>query len=309
MVGQGAEELSGHRKPMAATAPTQFQSDERPSSLLSAAALVGPATAFVTIGLLVPLLILLRYSFNKLSPRRIMIETFSPDNYVKFFADPYYTGVLWTTLRVAALCTVVCLVMALPLAYVLARTQSRFKNVLIMLVVLPLFIGNAVRAAGWMTVFGAKGFLNVTLMQLGVITEPLQLMYTEGAVVVGIIAVNLPYMVLTLQSVIEGINRNVEEAAFSLGAGPVTMFRRVLLPLSLPGILAGTILTFILGMNAYATPVLLGGPKFKMMGPLIYGQFQLNNWPFGASVAFILMIATLALTATANILVQRRFRR
>jgi putative spermidine/putrescine transport system permease protein len=294
---------------MAATGPTQVQSDERPSSLLSATALVGPATAFVTVGLLVPLLILLRYSFNRLDPRRIMIETFSPDNYLKFFADPYYTGVLWTTLRVAALCTVACLVMALPLAYVLARTQSRFKNVLIMLVVLPLFIGNAVRAAGWMTVFGAKGFLNVTLIKLGVITEPLQLMYTEGAVVVGIIAVNLPYMVLTLQSVIEGINRNVEEAAFSLGAGPVTMFRRVLLPLSLPGILAGTILTFILGMNAYATPVLLGGPKFKMMGPLVYGQFQLNNWPFGASVAFILMTATLALTATANILVQRRFRR
>jgi putative spermidine/putrescine transport system permease protein len=294
---------------MGATAPTLVQSDERPSSLLSAAALAGPATAFVTVGLLLPLLILLRYSFNKLGPRRIMIETFSFDNYVKFFADPYYTGVLWTTLRVAALCAVACLVMALPLAYVLARTQSRFKNVLIMLVVLPLFIGNAVRAAGWMTVFGAKGFLNVTLMQLGVITGPLQLMFTEGAVVVGIIAVNLPYMVLTLQSVIEGINRNVEEAAFSLGAGPATMFRRVLLPLSLPGILAGTILTFILGMNAYATPVLLGGPKFKMMGPLVYGQFQLNNWPFGASVAFILMTATLALTATANILVQRRFRR
>ena len=134
-------------------------------------------------------------------------------------------------------------------------------------------------------------------------------MYTEGAVIAGIIAVNLPYMVLTLQSVIEGINRNVEEAAFSLGAGPATMFHRVLLPLALPGILAGTILTFILGMNAYATPVLLGGPKFKMMGPLVYGQFQLNNWPFGASVAFVLMTATLGLTAAANILVQRRFRR
>jgi putative spermidine/putrescine transport system permease protein len=115
-------------------------------------------------------------------------------------------------------------------------------------------------------------------------------------------------MVLTLQSVIEGINRNVEEAAFSLGAGPIMMFRRVLLPLALPGLVAGTILTFILGMNAYATPVLLGGPKFRMMAPLIYGQFQLNNWPFGASVAFILMTATLALTATANVLVQRRFR-
>jgi putative spermidine/putrescine transport system permease protein len=294
---------------MAATATAQFQSDEAPTSVLSAATLVGPATVFVAAGLLLPLAILFRYSLNTMDARRIMHEAFSLQNYLKFFADPYYLGVFWTTLRVAALCTLVCLVMALPLAYVLARTQTRFKNVLIMLVVLPLFVGNAVRAAGWMTIFGSKGFLNVTLMQIGLIHQPLEIMYTESAVVAGIIAVNLPYMVLTLQSVIEGINRNVEEAAFSLGAGPATMFRRVLLPLSLPGILAGTILTFILSMNAYATPVLLGGPKFRMMGPLIYGQFQLNNWPFGAAAAFILMTATLGLTATANILVQRRFRR
>jgi len=294
---------------MAATVAAQLQSDEAPGSLLSASTLVGPATVFVAAGLLAPLAILLRYSFDTLDRHRMMVGAFSLDNYVKFFADPYYTGVLWTTLRVAALCTAACLVMALPLAYVLARTRSRFKGVLIMLVVLPLFVGAAVRAAGWMTIFGSKGFLNVTLMQLGIITEPVQIMYTESAVIAGIIAVNLPYMVLTLQSVVEGINRNVEEAAFSLGAGPLVMFRRVLLPLWLPGILAGTILTFILGMNAYATPVLLGGPKFRMMGPLVYGQFQLNNWPFGAAVAFVLMTATLGLTATANILVQRRYRR
>jgi putative spermidine/putrescine transport system permease protein len=287
----------------------QFQSDERATSLLSATALVGPATVFVAAGLIVPLLILFRYSFNLVDARRLMVETFSLANYIKFFADPYYTNVLWTTLRVAGLCTVVCLVMGFPLAYVLARTRSRFKNILIILVVLPLFVGNAVRAAGWMTIFGTKGFLNVTLMQLGLINEPLQIMYTESAVIAGIIAVNLPYMVLTLQSVIEGVSRTVEEAAFSLGAPPMTMFRRVLLPLSLPGILAGSILTFILGMNAYATPVLLGGPKFNMMGPLVYGQFQLNNWPFGASVAFVLIVATLGLTVTANILVQNRVRR
>jgi len=294
---------------MVAIARAQFQTDEKPTSLLSASTLIGPATVFVAAGLVLPLAILLRYSFNLFEPRRMMVETFSLANYIKFFSDPYYTGVLATTLRVAALCTIICLLMGLPLAYVLARTQTRFKNVLIMLVVLPLFVGNAVRAAGWMTVFGTKGFLNVTLMQIGVIAQPMQIMYTEGAVIAGIIAVNLPYMVLTLQSVIEGVSRSLEEAAFSLGAGPATMFRRVLLPLALPGIIAGTILTFILGMNAYATPVLLGGPQFKMMGPLVYGQFQLNNWPFGASVAFVLMTATFVLTATANILVQRRFRR
>jgi putative spermidine/putrescine transport system permease protein len=294
---------------MAAAAALRASDETGRTSLLSASTLIGPATFFVVAGLIAPLAILFRYSLNRFEPRRMMIEALTAENYVRFFSDPFYTNIFWTTLRVAALCTVVCLIMGLPLAYVLARTQSRYKNILIMLVVLPLFVGNAVRAAGWMTLFGTKGFLNVSLDWLGIIDQPIQIMFTETAVIFGVIAVNLPYMVLTLQSVIEGVNRNVEEAAFSLGAGPLTMFRRVLLPLALPGILAGTILTFILGMNAYATPVLLGGPKFKMMGPLVFGQFQLNNWPFGAAVAFILMTATLVLTATANIMVQRRYRR
>jgi putative spermidine/putrescine transport system permease protein len=283
--------------------------EERGGSILSAGALIGPATFVVVLGLLLPIAILFRYSFNQFRPRVMMVEAFTVENYVRFFTDPFYTNIFFTTLRVALICTAICLLLGFPLAYVLARTETRFKNVLIMLIVLPLFVGNAVRAAGWMTLFGPKGFLNVTLMKIGIISEPLQIMFTEGAVIVGIIAVNLPYMVLTLQSVIEGIPRNVEEAAFSLGAGPLAMFRRVLWPLALPGIIAGTILTFILGMNAYATPVLLGGPKFKMMGPLVYGQFQLNNWPFGAAIAFILMTATLVLTAIANLIVQRRYRR
>jgi putative spermidine/putrescine transport system permease protein len=283
--------------------------EERGGSLLSAGVLIGPATVIVVMGLLLPICILFRYSLNQFKPRVMMVEAFTAENYIKFFTDPYYTNIFFTTLKVALICTAICLVLGFPLAYVLARTQTRFKNILIMLVVLPLFVGNAVRAAGWMTLFGSKGFLNVTLMDLGIIHEPIQIMFTEGAVIAGIIAVNLPYMVLTLQSVIEGIERNIEEAAFSLGAGPFAMFRRVLWPLALPGIIAGTILTFILGMNAYATPVLLGGPKFKMMGPLVFGQFQLNNWPFGAAVSFILMTATLVLTATANILIQRRYRR
>lgn len=292
-----------------AAAAAPLTEKEAGDSPLQASLLIGPATIYVVAGLVLPLLILLRYSVNKYDPRRMMIDAFSADNYIKFFSDPYYVQILWTTLRVAALCTVACLLLGLPLAYVLARTQSRYKNILIILVVLPLFVGNAVRAAGWMTLFGSKGFLNATLMKFGFISEPLEIMYTEIAVIFGIIAVNLPYMVLTLQSVIEGVNRNVEEAAFSLGAPPMTMFRRVLLPLALPGLLAGTILTFILGMNAYATPVLLGGPKFKMMGPLVFNQFQLNNWPFGSSIAFILMTATLLLTAAANLAVQRRYRK
>ncbi|GAB4181175.1 MAG: ABC transporter permease [Thalassobaculales bacterium] len=272
--------------------------------------LIAPATVFVALGLLVPIAILFRYSLNQFVPGRFMVEALTFENYIRFFTDPYYTVVLWRTVRVAVICTAVCLVMGFPLAYVLARTQSRHKNLLIMLVILPLFVGNAVRAAGWMTLFGSKGFLNASLTWLGLIEVPLEIMYTELAVIIGITAVNLPFMVLTLQSVIEGIDRPVEEAAMSLGAGPWPTFWRVIWPLALPGVLAGVILTFILAMNAYATPVLLGGPKFTMMGPLVFGQvMQQANWPFGGAVSFVLMTATLLLTVSANLVVQRRYRR
>lgn len=271
--------------------------------------LVLPATILVAIGLIGPVAILFRYSLNQFIPGQFMVDGLTLASYVKFFTDPFYLNVLWRTVRVAVVCTFACLIMGFPLAYVLARTQSRFKNLMIMLVVLPLFVGNAVRAAGWMTVFGNKGAVNASLLGLGLLDQPLEIMFTELAVVIGIIAVNLPFMVLTLQSVIEGIPRNVEEAAFSLGAGPAAMVSRVLWPLALPGILAGTILTFILAMNAYATPVLLGGPKFQTMGPLVYNQFiQQNNWPFGGAISFILMTATLLLTMAANLIVQRRYR-
>ena len=284
------------------------KSSHKGKSVVSAASLIGPATLIVALGVLGPLVILFRYSLNRFDPRLLMIDAFTPDNYVKFFADSYYLGVFFTTLRVAFLTTALCLLLGFPLAYVLARTQSRFKNLLILGVVLPLFVGNAVRAAGWMALFGSRGFLSVSLMDAGLTSGPTEIMFTEGAVVIGIIAVNLPFMILTLQSVIEGISRNLEEAAFSLGAAPWTMFRRVLWPLALPGIAAGTILTFILAMNAYATPVLLGGPEFQMMAPLIYGQFKLNNWPFAAAVAFLLMATTLLLTVLAGFWARQRFR-
>ena len=274
----------------------------------TAGALIGPATIFIALCLMAPLVILLRYSLNEFEPvKKMMVEAVTIANYVKFFTDPYYTTILGTTVRIAVMVTAACLVLGFPLAYVVARTQSRFKNLLIMAIVLPLFVGNSVRAAGWMVVFGNKGFFNSTLMGIGLIDTPIEIMFTEKAVIIGIIAVNLPFMVLSLQSVIEGIDRAVEEAAFNLGAPPLTMARRVLFPLAMPGILAGTILTFILAMNAYATPFLLGGPLFKMMAPVIYNEFtQKTNWPFGGAIAFILMSVTLTLTLAANLIIQRR---
>jgi putative spermidine/putrescine transport system permease protein len=276
----------------------------------TAAAMVTPASIVVTIGIVVPILILFRYSLNQYTPAKMMVDAVTIENYARFFTDPFYVAVLLRTIRVAALCTVICVVLAFPMAYCLARTRSRFKNLLLMVVILPLFVGNAVRAAGWMVLFGNKGFVNAMLMGSGVIREPLQIMYTELAVVIGVIAVNLPFVVLTLQAVLEGIDRAIEEAAQGLGAGPWRTFRHVILPLAMPGVIAGTILSFILAMNAYATPVLLGGPTFQMMAPTVYNQFAgLSNWPFGAALAFVLMTATLLLTVTSNWAAHRRYRR
>ncbi len=269
-----------------------------------------PALALVAAVLLAPLVLLFRYSLNRYDRIQFMIETVTLDNYVAFLADRFYQDVLWRTVEVAFISTAITLVMALPVAYHIARAPARWKSALIMLVVFPLFIGNAVRAAGWMAVMGTGGFINSGLLWLGLIGQPVQILYTKSAVVVGIVAVVLPFMILSIQSVIESIDVSVEEAARNLGASPFTTFRRIVLPLAMPGVIAGAILVFILCMNAYATPVLLGGPRFHMMAPKVYEEITENaNWPFGAALAFVLMFATLGLTILSVWLVQRRYAR
>jgi putative spermidine/putrescine transport system permease protein len=273
------------------------------------AALLLPATLLV-LGLLVaPLLLLLRISLNEYSPTQLMIEALTPANYLRAIADPYYQEVMATTMGVAFSCTLLALLIGFPAAYWLARMESRWKSLAVILTLFPLLVGNVVRAAGWMALLGRDGAINAALQGIGLIGEPLTLLYTRGAVIAGILAVVAPYMILTLAAVLEGIPRNLEEAAGNLGAGPLTGFRRVVLPLALPGVAAGCVLVFILCMNAYATPVLLGGPQFKMMAPAVYDQFvKGTNWPFGAALAFLLLLVTLTLTVIGSAMLGRRSR-
>jgi putative spermidine/putrescine transport system permease protein len=274
-----------------------------------AAALLTPATLFVVGVLALPMLIMLRYSFNRYVPGKFMQPAWTAENYAKFITDPFYHKVLWTTLEVAVACTIISLVLAFPPAYFLARTRSRFKALLILLVVFPLLIGNVVRAAGWMALLDTHGLLNATLVALHLARKPPRLLYTEAGVIIGIVAIITPYMILTLQAVIEGIDRSLEEAARALGASPLAVFRRVILPLAMPGVIAGASLGFILTMNAYATPLLLGGPSFQMMTQTVYDQIASSqNWPFGAALAFVLMLVTLTVTVVTQALLQRRYR-
>ena len=273
----------------------------------SAAPFLAPALLVVLIMLIAPLLLLLRFSVNRYDATELMIEAVTPANYARFFADPFYVDVLRTTLGVAAATTAICLLLGLPLAYRLARMTRGWKTTCMLALVLPLFIGSTVRMVGWMILFAHGGLID-TLVRAAT-GHGLELMYTTFAVIAGIVSINLPFVVLTIQSTIETIDLRIEEAAESLGAPPGRRFWRIVWPLALPGTATAAILCFILAMNAYATPYLLGGPRFQMMAPMIYWEFSTNNnWPFASAMALVLMATTLALTAGLTVLIPRRFR-
>ena len=273
------------------------------------ALLVLPACLLV-LGLLVgPMILMFRISLNQFSPTQLMIQAFSFDNYARAAADPYYQEIILTTLGIALLCTALTLVIAYPAAYWVGRLQSRWKSLVIIATLFPLLVGNVVRSAGWMALFTREGLINAVLLKLDVISKPLSLMYTPKAVVFGVIAVVLPYMILTIAAVIESIPRDLEDAAANLGASAFQKFWRVILPLSAPGVAAGSILVFVLCMNTYATAVLLGGPRFKMMAPAIFDQFvRGNNWPMGAALAFMLLAVTMIVTIVGSAAFARRYR-
>lgn len=283
-----------------------MQSDTARAPRYIGPSLAFPASLVVLLIIIAPLGLMARYSLNHFDKVQLMKQAFTVENYVRFFADPYYREVFYSTVWVAALCTVLSLVLGFPVAYFLARTRSRFKSTFIILLVFCLMVGNVVRAAGWMIILGRAGVLNAVLGHLGV--PPMDFMYTKGAVVVGCTAVVMPYFILTLQSVLEGIDFSIEEAAQNLGANFFTAFRRVVLPVATPGVAAGTVLIFILCMNAYATPVLLGGTSITMMAPALYDQMtRSSNWPFGSAIALILVFATLVMALFSNWLIHRRY--
>jgi putative spermidine/putrescine transport system permease protein len=273
------------------------------------AILVVPACLLVLALLIAPMILMFRISLAQYSASQLMTQTFSVDNYVRAATDPYYQQVILLTLGVALLCTVLTLIIAYPAAYWVGRMQSRWKSLVIIATLFPLLVGNVVRSAGWMALFERDGLINVALRSIGIISQPLELMYTPKAVIFGIIAVVLPYMILTISAVIESIPRDLEEAAANLGASGIKTFWRVILPLSMPGVAAGSILVFVLCMNTYATAVLLGGPRFKMMAPAIFDQYvRGNNWPMGATLAFMLLAVTMSFTIFGSVAFARRTR-
>ena len=250
--------------------------------------------------LLLPLLIYLgafyAYPVAAMMFRSIHEPRWTADNFVQIFETGVYLHVLWLTVRISLIVTVVSLVLGYPVAYVLARVDRAKSNLLMILVLVPFWTSILVRTYAWMVLLGQQGIINQLLLSLGVIDEPVRLLNTTFAVYVAMVHVLLPFMILPLYSVMAGIDGGLLIAARSLGARPVQVFLRIFLPLSLPGVHAGCLLVFLSSVGYYITPALLGGPRQITTAMLIDLMVNdLLNWGFGATLAIPLLTTVVVL--------------
>jgi putative spermidine/putrescine transport system permease protein len=227
---------------------------------------------------------------------------FTARHYQRLLDDSYYLEVIWTTIRIGLWTTLIALLIGYPLAHWMARIKSRTGHALLLMAVLaPMLTGIVVRTFAWMTLLSDKGVINQILLSLGLINKPLQLMYNEAGIVVGLVHIYVPFMVLTLTGVIGRIDERLEQAAENLGASPLRAFVEVTLPLSLPGILAGSLLVFALAISAYVTPILLGGFQIMTLPILIYQQISANfNIGFAAALGMVLLAISFSLVIAYN---------
>lgn len=258
--------------------------------------LVAPALALIGVFLVLPYVNIIVMSFRRPTTGAPYAPGFTGDNYLRILSDPYFLGVLGDTVLLGFVAALVCLVLGYPVAYHLARTRSRFKGVLYVFVLSPLLVGVVIRTFGWLILLSGNGVINRALADLGLVERALTLMNNRFGVTVALVHVFLPFMILPLVAAIGSIDPNLEAAGRSLGAGRWTVFRRIFLPLSLPGIQAGTILVFVLAMSAYVTPVMLGGAQVKTM-PVLVVQNLIDNfqWPVGAALALVLAVTGMVL--------------
>jgi putative spermidine/putrescine transport system permease protein len=240
-----------------------------------------------------PMLQILRSSFNQFDPISGVIPAWKPDFYVKFLTDSFYLGVLWRTVRLSLIVTVVTAVASYPVAYFLVRNRGKLRLALIIILLVPLVTSPVVVAYGWLVLLGSKGLVNDLLIGLGIVDEPIKMIYTAFTLVVGLVEVLAAFMVLSIAASLQSVDWNYVLAARSLGASGWRSFRAVILPLSLPGIGTGSLLVFSLSMSAYAVPALIAGPQVKVMSELIYEQtMALLNWPFAGCMSIILLLST-----------------
>lgn len=257
--------------------------------------MVGPVILWLLIFVAAPLVYVLVISFLKRGTYGGIVVSFNFQNYLRIF-DPLYLHIFLVSIVIAFLTTVLCILIGYPFAYFIARANEKNRNILLTLVMLPFWTNSLIRTYGWITLLRNDGVFNTLFMSAHLVAHPLQLLYTSGAVMVGMVYTLFPFMVLPLYSSIEKLDHSLLEAANDLGARPYRAFWRVTLPLTAPGIFAGSIQVFIPTLGYFFISDLMGGGNSVLIGNLIKNQFlTARDWPFGAALSILLIVFTIVL--------------
>ncbi len=226
--------------------------------------------------------------------------------YINFFNDSYMIEIFLRTIKISLLSSIICMIIGVPVAYYISRTSKKLRGLFIAFTVFPILTNSVVRSFAWMNILGKNGIINNFLIKLNLISEPLSLLYTEGAIIIGTIYIFLPLMIISLVGVMENVENDLLEAAESLGANKLTAFFKVVFPLSLPGLIVGTVLVFTGSLTAYTTPQLLGGNKNTVLATLIYQKtMTLGDWQGASVVATIMIVVTLVVIKSINFLASK----
>lgn len=258
--------------------------------------LLFPGIVLLCFFLVLPLL-------SSLIPTVFPESSFSLQLYIDFFKDSYFMAVLGRTLSISLIVTIFCAVLGLPAAYVISGVSKKWRGILIALTLFPLLTNSVIRSFAWITILGKNGVINNLLMVFGVINEPMSLLYTDFSIIIGSVYLFLPTMIMTLVGVLENIDDDLLEAAATLGLSPLKGFFKIILPLSLPGMIVGSILVFTGTLTAYTTPQLLGGNKKMMLATLLYQRATtLGDWTSASVVALVMIVITFAVMKALNLL-------
>ncbi|MGP1410548.1 MAG: ABC transporter permease [Peptoanaerobacter stomatis] len=241
----------------------------------------------------IPLIIIFVFSISSSNQIGKISFNFTIDKYKQFF-EPIYIDVFFRSVKLSLYSTIVCLIVGYPVAYIIANKGLRIRNFLIIFILLPQWTNFLLRTYAWMSILKDNGPINSFLLRVGIINEPLTLLYTDGAVLMGMVYNFLPYMILPIYTVILKIDKNYIEAARDLGANTVTTFRKIIFPLSMPGVVSGVIMVFMPAISTFVISDLLGGGHSMLMGNLIQNQFlAARNWQFGSAISMILILIIL----------------
>lgn len=262
---------------------------------IPALAMIGPTVGWLLLFLLIPLVLVVGISFMEKNGFGGVKMIFSLEAYKELFKVEYLS-IFGNSFGLAGVTTIICLVVGYPFAYIIANAPQRAKRYLVLLVMLPFWINSMIRIYGWNTILRSQGILNNVLISLGIIEFPLELLYTDGAVLLGMVYDLLPFAVLPMYTSIEKLDPALLEAASDLGAGKLHRLIRVIIPLTMPGVFAASIQTFIPCLGLFYIADMMGGAKTMYIGNLIKNQFMsARNWPLGAALAIVLIAVTLVL--------------